>query len=211
VVYRASLLRKWGSRPRRFESSLLRQVKLAQDSMFCASFVYYVIMIMSTISTWIVNRVPAFLVSWSFRKIFGRRDLLVFGRLLELPKWKKVSYDNPEKWIFEDDNSFVIEVSSESRDFAEAWTNRFPDKGSAAVEVLLKINGERVHTPLLFVGVDGWRYFVPCPKRAEAYEKQYYYWDTDSIEYKVFGVIGRVDYLFDSLEKFGEACDVKIK
>ena len=208
MVYRASLLRKWGSRPRRFESSRLRRLELVRDTLFRASFVYYRAM---GISAWIVNRIPAWVVLWSFRKIFGRKDLVVFSRMLELQRWKEVSFDNPKKWIFEDDNSFVIEVSSESRDFTQPWTNRFPDKTSVAVEVILKINGERVHTPLLFVGVDGWRYFVPCPKIGEAYGKSYYFWDTESLEYKVFNIIGRLESLYDSLEKFGEACGVKIK
>lgn len=166
---------------------------------------------METVSLWILKSAPAWFVSWSFRKIFGKRNLQVFERILELPKWKKVSFDSPEKWIFEDDNSFVIEVSSKSRDFSERWTDHFPSKKSFAVEVLLKINGERVHTPLLFVGVDGRRYFVPCPKISEAYGGKYYYWDTQALEYRVFKVIGRVDYLFDNLDKFGESCGVKIK
>ena len=165
-----------------------------------------------SITSWILQKMTVRAVSWSFRKIFGRKDLVIFEKLLESPeRWKKVSYNSPEKWIFEGDNSFVIEVSSKSRDFTENWTERFPDKGSSAVQVLLKINGERVHTPLLFVGVDGWRYFVPCPKRDEAYDEQYYYWDSDSLEYKVFRVIGKVDYLFNNLEEFGKACGVKFR
>jgi hypothetical protein len=166
--------------------------------------------IMETIATWILKKAPAWLVSWSFRKIFGKKDLVAFQKMLELEKRKKVSF-SPEKWIFEDDNSFVIEISDESRDFAEKWTDYFPDKRSFAVEVFLKVSGEMVHTPLRFVAVDGYRYFVPCPEIAEAYGERYYYWDMESLEYKVFKIIGRVDYLFSSLQKFGESCGVKIK
>ena len=122
---------------------------------------------METISIWILKKAPAWFVSLSFRKIFGKKNLIVFEKLLELPKWKKVSFDSPEKWIFEDDNSFVIEVSSKSREFAEKWTNHFSNQKSFAVNVLLKINDELVTTPLMFVGVDEWRYFVPCPKTAK--------------------------------------------
>lgn len=164
-----------------------------------------------SIETYILRKAPAWFVSWSFRKIFGKKNLEVFERILEIPKWKKVTYDSPEKWIFEDDNSFVIEISSESRDFTEEWTEHFPDKNSHAVEIYLKINNERVVTPLLFVAVDGWRYLVPCPKISETYGERYRYWDKESLEYKVFNVIGSVDYLYDSLESFGKACGVLIK
>jgi len=166
---------------------------------------------METIYLLILKKTPAWFVSWAFRKIFGKKNLDVFERILELSKWKKVSFDSPEKWIFEDDNSFVIEISDASRDFKEKWTDHFPDKKSHATEVILKINGERVHTPLLFIGVDGWRYFVPCPKKIRENGVYEYYWDSKSLEYKVFSIIGSVDYLFSDLEKFGEACDVSIK
>ena len=97
---------------------------------------------MDTTTLFILKKTPAWFVSWSFRKIFGKKNLAVFKRLLEIQKWKKVSSDSPEKWIFEDDNSFVIEISSESSDFSEKWTRYFPDKRSFKKEVLLKINGE---------------------------------------------------------------------
>ncbi len=76
---------------------------------------------------------------------------------------------------------------------------------------MLKINGELVTNALFFIGVDGWRYFVPMPKISDAYGKRYFYWDKESLEYKVFGVIGRVDYLYKGLDEFGNACDVKIR
>ena len=163
-----------------------------------------------SISGFILRKAPAWFVAWSFKKIFGKKNLDVFKRILELPNWEKISYDSPEKWIFQDDNSFVIEISNESRTFSERWTEDFP-ANSKAVEVFLKINGERVHTPLLFVAVDDWRYFVPCPKIGEAYGESYYYFDSDSLEYKVFKVIGSVDYLYKSLESFAIAKNILFK
>ena len=164
---------------------------------------------METTGIWIIKKAPAWFISWAFRKIFGKKSLAVFERLLEIPEWKKVSY-SPEKWIFEDDNSFTIEVSENTRDFEEVWTNHFPDKASHAVEVSLKIGGELVTTPLLFVGVDGWRYFVPCPKQGEAYNERYFYWSKDSLEYKVFQVVGQLDRLSENLDGFAKRCGVRI-
>ncbi len=168
---------------------------------------------METVSLWILKKAPAWFVSWSFRKIFGKKNLDVFGRILELPKWEKVSYNSPEKWIYKDDNSFVIEISDESKDFKEPWTECFPDKDSKAVEVYLKIGGELATKPISFVGVDGFRYFVPCPKISSVHEQRYFYYEKNSIEYKVFKIIGNVSYMYTdkSLEEFAKRCKIIIK
>lgn len=168
---------------------------------------------MEAISTFIIKKAPAWFISWSFRKIFGKRNLAVFERLLEIPKWKKVSFGPNEKWIFNEDNSFTIEKSDESDSFKEPWTDHFPDPNASKSEVYLKIGGELVHKSILFISVDGCRYFVPCPKRDTAYDKTYYYWDKSSLEYKVFNVIGDIKYgnFYKSLEEFGNRCNVLVK
>lgn len=166
---------------------------------------------METISLWIFKKAPAWFISWSFRKIFGKKNINVFTKLLEIPKWKKVSFGPNEKWIFEDDNSFTIEISDNYRDFTENWTNIFPDKHASATEVYLKISGELTCQPLLFIITDGGRNFVPCPKRFIPYKKNYFYWDKDSLEYKVFKRIGVLDSLYKNIEEFGKRCGVLIK
>jgi len=163
------------------------------------------------ITSVILKKAPAWFVSWSFRKIFGKKNLIVFERLLELPKWKKVSFGPNEKWIFEDDNSFVIEIFDDSRDFSQSWTNKFSDKKASATEVNLKINGELINKALLFVIVDGGRNLVPCPKISEAYSENYFYWDKDSLELKVFKRIGYLDSLYKNIEEFADRCDILIK
>ncbi len=166
---------------------------------------------MEKLSLWILKKAPAWFVSWSFRKIFGKKNLDVFERLLEISKWKKVSFGPNEKLIFEDDNSFVIELSNDSRGFTEEWTKKFPDQGASAKEVYLKINGELVDKPLLFIGVDGWRNFVPCPQRSAAYGVDYFYWDKASLEYKVFTRAGFLDPLYKNIEEFGKRCGILIR
>lgn len=166
---------------------------------------------MDTITLWILKKTPAWFVSWSFRKVFGRKNLVVFERLLEIPKWKKVSFGPSEKWIFEDDNSFTIEISDDSRNFSEEWTKKFPDQKAFATEVSLKIGGELVHKNLLFVGVDGYRSFVPCPNVSEAFEDRYYYWVKDSLEYKVFERIGYLDSFYKDIVDFGKRCGVLVR
>ena len=86
---------------------------------------------MNSLLVWILRKTPAWLVVWSHKKIYGKKDILIFQKFLELnDNWQKVQFDCPEKWIFKDDNSFTIEVPSESRDFKEEWTDKFPDKNS---------------------------------------------------------------------------------
>ncbi len=166
---------------------------------------------MESVFLFILKKTPAWFVSWSFRRVFGRKDVVVFERLLELPKWKKVSFDSPEKWIFEDDNSFTIEVCNDPDRFSEPWTDYFPDTHSFKEKVLLKINGELVTGRIFFVCVDGGRYFVPMPQTSIVHDRRHFYWDKQSLDYKLFKVIGRVDCLYGSLEEFGDACGVKIK
>ncbi len=164
------------------------------------------------ITLFILKKAPAWFVSWSFRKIFGNKNLAVFERLLELPKWEKILPDHPQKWIFTDDNSFTIEVSGESREFVENWTKRFLDQKAYAVDIYLKISGELVAKPLLFVGVDGWRNFVPLPRQAEDAEgDRYFYFDKNSLEFKVFERIGFLDSMYKDIGEFGRRCGVLVE
>jgi len=166
---------------------------------------------MESIYSWFLKKTSSWFVSWSFRKIFGKKNLVVFEKILELPKWKKVSFENNEKWIYEEDNSFTLEVSGKSRDFSEDWTSKFPNKKSFATEVYLKINGELINRPLLFIAVDGWNNFVPCPQRSEINSKSFFYWVKESLEYKVFQRIGFLYPPYKNLKEFGEKCGVQMK
>lgn len=163
------------------------------------------------ITSIILKKSSARFVLWSFRKIFGKKNLIVFEKSLEISKWKKVSPKPDEKWIFEDDNSFTIEISQDSRDFSQEWTNKFPDKNASATEVSLKINGELINQTLLFVSVDGGRNLVPCPKFSEVYNESYFYWDRNSLDFKVFERIGYLDPLYNNIEDFSIKCGVLIK
>ncbi len=169
---------------------------------------------MEAIFSWILKRAPARFVSWAFVRIFGKKNLPVFEKFLEIPRWKKIPCIPPEilceKWIFEDNNSFVIEVSDYSRDFRERWTDRFPDKNSCATYVFLKIDGELICEPLLFIYVDGCRNFVPCPRRSELEVDGGYFWNRRSLEYRVFERIGFLDPLHEGIEKFAKRSGISI-
>ena len=157
----------------------------------------------------IIRKLPVKVVLWLVRSKFGKRDIKTFTKFLSSNDWEKVGY-NPEKWIFKEDNSFVIEEGQDRTDFEEEWTKVFPDRIAKAKEVYLKIGGELIHKPLHFVSADCGRYFVPMPKISEAHGERYFYWDKDSIEYKVCSIVGEF-YRGDNLEDVGKMCGVLIK
>jgi hypothetical protein len=157
----------------------------------------------------IIRKLPLKLLLWLVRSKFGKRDVETFTRFLSSNNWEKVNF-NPEKWIFRDDNSFVIEEGVDRTDFHEEWIDSFPDKTAKSKEVYLKINGELVNKPLRFVSADGGRYFVPMPSIGEAHGERYYYWDKDSLEYKVCKIIGEY-YREKNLDEVGNFCGVLIK
>jgi len=159
---------------------------------------------------WIIKKVPAKFVAWYFKKIFGKKDLAIFERILEISKWDKVSFNEVEKWIFRDDNSFVIDIQDAPSLFNEEWTEIFPDKSASKVEVFLKINNELITKPLTFVYVDGGKYFVPLPKKTIKDDEVEYSWHKNSLESKVFQIIGDVKYSCKNLEEFAKMCNVKV-
>lgn len=169
---------------------------------------------MKLLEDYIISKLPISLLVWLIKSKFGNKDLRTFKRLLDSSDWRKVNH-SPEKWIFNKDNSFVIEESVNVKNFTEKWTQKFPDKfGSYQKKVYLKISSELIENPLIFISVDGGKYFVPLPKINEAYDETYYYWDKKSIEYKVFKIIGFLngaDIKDDNkFNKFAERCGVLV-
>lgn len=163
----------------------------------------------------ILLKMPVKILIWFIRSKYGKKDLKTFIRLLDSNDWKKVSYHSPEKWIFNQDNSFVIEESDTIEKFTELWTQCFPNKyGSFRKEIYLKISSELIEMPLIFISLDGGRYFVPMPKLDRAFNETYY-WDRESVEYKVYKIIGFLDGadIKDdrTFESFAKRCDVIVK
>lgn len=165
---------------------------------------------MRNFELWLIKKILFWFISWSHKKIFGKRSIAIFERFLESDNWEKVEFGPTEKWIYKDDNSFVIEIIDNDRSFVEPWTDKFADKKAFALTVNLKLNGELVHKSLTFVLVDGCRNCVPCPKVSNAYDEIYYFWDKNSLEYKIFEKIGMLDSLYPDLERFGMMCGVKL-
>ncbi|GEM_PF-1639299 len=52
------------------------------------------------ITQYIIKKTPAVIISWVFGKIFGKKNIDIFGKMLGIKKWKKATYRPAEKWIF---------------------------------------------------------------------------------------------------------------
>ena len=62
--------------------------------------------------------------------------------------------------------------------------------------------------PFEMIWADGGRYILPLPKIGIAFDERYFYWNENSIEFKVYKIIGTA-YLYQTLEDLSKYCPVK--
>lgn len=118
---------------------------------------------------------------------------------LEHGHWVKEFINENEIWICREDPMFQIEELDDSSDFTEPWTQVYPDKfGSGKNPVNLTIYGVPIKQ-LYFIYCDGGRINVPMPELKTENDKIKYYWNKNSIEYKVARIIGSF-YIYDNIE-----------
>lgn len=124
--------------------------------------------------------------------------------------WRKEIIDNKEVWFYEKDNFYQIEIGEKDRDFSEEWTRVYPDKdGSWARHVYLKINGLPIKQ-FLFVSCDGGRILVPAPNRKVVDNKISFWFDKNSLEYKIGKIIGNF-YIYENIEGVAKMSNIEIK
>ena len=128
-----------------------------------------------------------------------------FIEFLGTAQWSQWNLENEEVWTCEEDAIYQIVVPrrdfSERDKFDEEWTRGFPNPSTSRQPVQLRIAGTTI-MELIFVYLDGARYFVPMPRiKVEGEEKRSFYWVRDSVEYKVHQIVGYL-HLDPSLEAF---------
>jgi hypothetical protein len=141
------------------------------------------------------------------------RTLAKFERLLERAQWKKDILDSKMTWVCSEDASYQIVVDEEShKEFREEWTLKFPDTERASKSsVQLKIAGIIVEE-MLFISVDGGRYFVPIPDiQALGEGKREFFWDRGSLKYKVGQVIAEFYNEWPTFEDFAAHTGIEIR
>ena len=139
--------------------------------------------------------------------------------LLQNGQWSKRElsgrHGSKTVWSSVEEPTYTIEDTYEvaNKNFSEPWTTGFPDPHTESRWVDLKISGETIEQ-LLFVSLDGGRYFVPVPRRIvsenleESLERGFYY-DRTSLQVLLGHVIGQF-HISDSLEEFARSRSIKI-
>jgi len=137
--------------------------------------------------------------------------LLNFNRFLDdNHRWRKEIIDNKEIWFCEEDNSYQIEIGEKNNDFSEQWTRVYPDKnGSWSKNVYLRVNTLQIKQ-FLFIYCDGGRILVPLPNRELVNGELSFWFDKDSLEYKIGKIIGDF-YIYTSLEGVAKTSNIQIK
>lgn len=162
----------------------------------------------------------------------GRRRQLPQSQLQQMEKminqptnWYEEIIDDEKMWIHKRDNLYQIIERTAQDDFTEPWTQVFPDKkGSGSFDVDLLYNGQ-ILKRLQFIYCDGGRIRVPMPEMGSdpskniwegkdlyggSYKGTFYYWNTQSIEYKV-GQLIKHFHLYRSMEGVAEVAKIEIQ
>lgn len=142
------------------------------------------------------------------RQLEKHDTLSHFEDLVANGTWHSERINNQTAWICDQKASFKIVEGDEFEPFTEEWTTKYPDQNTAKQMIDLRINDSTVKS-LTFVNLDGGRYLVPLTKMLIGPDKKpVYFWDKDSIEFKVGRIIGTY-YRFENIEEV--ARDLKIE
>lgn len=133
--------------------------------------------------------------------------------------WEKRQVDKSEVYFYKNNNNYKIETSNEiEKEWTarESWMENFPDPHISEWKVYLKY-GESKIAEFSFLSCDGGRYFLPIPEKrclekGDDYRclKFEYFWNKNSIEYKLGEVIGDF-YRGKNLKETAKFCDIKIE
>jgi hypothetical protein len=138
-----------------------------------------------------------------------RRDTLAyFEQMLERGMWHEDRIGERPTWICDQRSTFKVVQNDDYQDFEEEWTDRVPDRTAHMMTVQLKINDSAV-SEMLFVTLDGGRYLVPLPRKRVVSGQVIYFWESDTLPFKVGRIIGRY-YRCKNLEEVAEFLDVEI-
>lgn len=138
----------------------------------------------------------------------GTATLEYFEHLLTRNVWRRDVINHRETWIAQANNTFQIQVQDDKKPFQESWTAGFPDPKSFSYSVHLCIN-DVVVKKLTFVSMDGGRILVPRPEVIWVEDKPIYFWNPDSLHFKVGRIVGSF-YIFEDIIGIAERCGIEI-
>lgn len=128
----------------------------------------------------------------AFSEAFAEKDTLkYFEYMLLKGTWEQVEGGETPTWTCHERRTLSILQRNDWEEFDEPWTARVPDQHhNRACTIELRINNVAIDTER-FVAVDGFRWLVPMPTQRHVKGDRVYFWETESIPYKVGLVIGR--------------------
>ena len=133
---------------------------------------------------------------------------LYFEHMITAGEWQEKFIDDNVTWICSTDISLKIVIPEATDEFIEPWTQLHPDKVGRRKQIKLKIN-ESTILELTFISVDGGRILVPMPRRVVKDNTQTFFWEKDSIEFKVGIIIGYY-YIHNDIEGVASMSDISI-
>lgn len=133
-------------------------------------------------------------------------------QLLELlesvDNWERTE-DQPETWICKTMPDLKIIITESTSRFEEDWTKFISRMGTHTNEeyVNLYYNNTRLESQMIFITLDDNRYRVALPERELLREQgnifQWrYYWDENSVKYKIMKIIGFFYHVYPSERNF---------
>ncbi|MFC1663334.1 hypothetical protein ACFL04_04210 [Patescibacteria group bacterium] len=133
-----------------------------------------------------------------------------FTKRLSDSNWSEKYIGNDKKWICDNDAAYEITIGESEGEFDEEWTKGHPDPIVRKYPVYLLINGSKKEE-LIFISLDGGRYFIPLPEKKVIDEKSLpiYYYDHNSIIFKVASIIGDY-YRYPNIIKFASSKKIEI-
>ena len=138
-----------------------------------------------------------------------QNTLNYFIFLLDHCSWIKDNINHEEIWFSSKNFNFQIKRNFVDNNFIEPWARVYPDKLTSRYFVYLYLNGSPIKE-ITFISCDGGRIFVSLPDIEFRGNKRYYYWDKNSIGYKIMKIVGEY-YIYNNIEGVAKRSRIIIK
>lgn len=137
-----------------------------------------------------------------------------FETMLVKGTWNVHNIAGQRTWLCNEDTNLKLIEDDPTDNFKEPWTENYADKSGSRSEVHLVRNGDPIKT-LIFIHLDGERIIVPMPRVLGIKDRNgnvtsvTYYWERESIEYKVCSIIGKY-YIHNNIETIAKLSGIDI-
>lgn len=140
----------------------------------------------------------------------AHKNIEYYEQLVRTGHWRQEFIGRSEFWICDEDNMCQIEISEDTREFTEPWTEVYPDsRHSWATPIYLKVNNTPIKE-VTFIACDGGRIFVPMPEVETKDDKRVFYWNSDSLPFSLAKILGKY-YIYDNIQGVAKISKIEIR